>query len=390
MKKLGFLPMLALGILLAGVVLVVENLEFKQETRTRAQQEGQLYYQTDFTNLDGWEVRERDGKVEASDSWVHLSATNAPRYPVIARWNEFGGSSDKFIPATGDFRIEIKFKYKKPQNVAGYGVSSWGSAWCENAGFANNFKEFFGFTWHKTEGLQLTLFGKTKKLAADINEHVWEVSKTGTNWEVKLDNQSQLTGTDSNSTKCPYPDSLRFGDPTKQTAGIWPELFIDYVKVFTVGVTPSPSPTPSGLPTPTPSGTPTPTPSGSATPSPSPSGATLNFKARFTGLTEDKRSLKVTLTAKNTSWTQEAVTQSNGTYSGISLVGLTVGQTYDFVLSAHPYLIAKKSLTITTGVNPSSGFLDFGELKTGDLNKDNEINGLDWSLMKMSFGRSGE
>jgi hypothetical protein len=389
MKKLGFFPMLTLGILLAGVVLVVENISFRQETRKEAvgDDQWQIYYETDFNNLNGWEVRERDGAVEIVDGWVRLKSS-AKKYPVIGRWNGIENGSSSFIPTLGDFKIQARFRYNRPQNLAGYGVSQWASAWCENAGFDNNFKEFFGFTWHKSEGLELRLFNKTQKLEADTEIHLWEVIKSGNNWTVKIDEETKLTGTDPNETKCPYPDSLRFGDPTVQTAGIWPELLVDYVKVLTESVTPSPSPTTSGSPTPTATGTPT--PSGSATPSPSPSGATLNFKAHFTGLAEDKQSLKVKLTAKNTSWTGEAVTQSNGTYSGLSLSGLTVGQSYDLVLSVHPYLTAKKSLTISSGVNPSSGFLDFGTLKTGDLNQDNEINGLDWSLMKIYFGQSGE
>jgi hypothetical protein len=48
-------------------------------------------------------------------------------------------------------------------------------------------------------------------------------------------------------------------------------------------------------------------------------------------------------------------------------------------------------LTITAGQNPpAGGYLDFGLLKAGDLNGDDQINGLDWSLLKNQYGESGQ
>ncbi len=384
-KKLGFYQMLTFGVLLAGLILVVENRGARQEIRKKAQDgQWEIYYETDFNNLNGWEVRERGGEAKIVNGWARLKSSGK-RYPVIGRWNGIENGSGSFIPTSGDFKIQIRFRYNRPQSVAGYGVSQWSSAWCENAGFDYNFKEFFGVTWHKSLGLELRLFKKTKKLTVDTKVHTLEVTKVGDNWKLKIDGQAKLTGVDPKKNKCPYPDSLRFGDPTIQgDAGVWPVLLVDWVKVYKKGVGPSPSPSGS----PGPSGSPEPSPSGS--PVPPSDGTTLNFKARFTGLEEDKQSLKTTLTAKNTGWEQSVVAQNDGAYSGLSLSGLTVGEAYDFILDAHPYLTAKKSLTIKEGVNPSSGYLDFGELKTGDLKPDNEINGIDWSLMKMYFGQSGE
>ncbi|NIO18959.1 hypothetical protein GTN42_05900, partial [bacterium] len=48
-------------------------------------------------------------------------------------------------------------------------------------------------------------------------------------------------------------------------------------------------------------------------------------------------------------------TENDGTHSGLSLNGLTVGETYEFILNAHPFLTKKETLTISEGANPSSG-----------------------------------
>ena len=216
--------MLALGILLAGVVLVVENLEFKQETRTKASTtfEWQLYYQTNFNNLDGWDVNEREGEVTVTNGWARLRSSGR-KYPVISRRNDMGG----LLPASEDFKIETKIRFNKPSGVAGYGVSGWGGRDC-----GGNFKEFFGLTWHKSNGFELRLFNKTRKLPADTNVHVLELIKAGSRWTVKLDGNVQLTGSDPNPGSCPRPNSFYFGDPTTQEEAIWPILLIDYFKVF--------------------------------------------------------------------------------------------------------------------------------------------------------------
>lgn len=134
------------------------------------------------------------------------------------------------------------------------------------------------------------------------------------------------------------------------------------------GISPSPSPTPTQLP------------------------INLNLKAKFGGATEDQNFLvKILVTGSN--FFDQIMMKDNTIYQNLLLEGLSLDrdQPYEFILSAFPFLSTKKSLTIKEGANPkNSPALDFEELKTGDLNGDNQINGLDWSLMKTNFGERGE
>jgi len=139
---------------------------------------------------------------------------------------------------------------------------------------------------------------------------------------------------------------------------------------------------------------PTPTVTGAAvtpslTPTPVVTENYLNFKVRFEGLPEDKQSKLVTITIPG-KIERKVVVKEDGTYLNFSLDELKVGESYSIFLSSHPFLTVKKSLTVLSGRNPASGFFDFGTLKSGDLNGDNQVNGLDWSIMKLNYGESGE
>jgi len=144
--------------------------------------------------------------------------------------------------------------------------------------------------------------------------------------------------------------------------------------------TPGPSPT-SGL-------SPTPTP----LPTPIPEENVLYFKVRFdiVSLTGQPEGFLFTLKALGTDFSKNVIVPKSGEEVAVSLAGLEEGQTYDLVLCSHGFLSAKRTLTINSGRNPAEGSLDFGFLKIGDLNKDNQINALDWSWMKLNYGSSGE
>lgn len=115
----------------------------------------------------------------------------------------------------------------------------------------------------------------------------------------------------------------------------------------------------------------------------------LFIKADFEGLPEDSRDVAVTIRTGN-NYSQTVVLSKEGKSGPIPAIGLTVGQDYDFILSSWGFLSVRKSHKLLAGRNPASGFLDFGTLRTGDLNGDNQVNGLDWSLMKLNFGENGQ
>ncbi|MBI3486091.1 hypothetical protein HY025_04080 [Candidatus Daviesbacteria bacterium] len=76
---------------------------------------------------------------------------------------------------------------------------------------------------------------------------------------------------------------------------------------------------------------------------------------------------------------------ADGSYSGLSLAGLTIGNTYLAYLKG-PAQIASSSAFV---VQPASANLNSGTpltLLTGDLNEDNIINSLDYGLAKNNFG----
>lgn len=122
-----------------------------------------------------------------------------------------------------------------------------------------------------------------------------------------------------------------------------------------------------------------------------PAESSLFFKVKFQGLPESNYPpMGVSLKAKGTNFEKFVILSEKGESGEISLEGLQPEKTYDFLLSCWGFLTSKKTLTLKKGRNPDSGYLDFGTLKAGDLNGDDQINGLDWSLMKMYYGSSGD
>jgi len=145
-----------------------------------------------------------------------------------------------------------------------------------------------------------------------------------------------------------------------QKLPVMPQVFVEY---------PADSASPSHSPSISPS------PSASVSPG-------LTIKATFQGLPiEFKNAIAVTLSAKNTDWTKVFTLNSDGTFTSLDLTGLDTTKTYDFILWGHPFLQVKK--TIDLSKNPQT--VDFGELKTGDLDKSNQVNSLDWSLMVQNY-----
>ena len=152
-------------------------------------------------------------------------------------------------------------------------------------------------------------------------------------------------------------------------------------------------PTSTQMPTSTPILQPSSTPTATPSPTPTliPTTPILFFKAQFQGFSAGNQpKMRVSLSAAGTSFSQAVILSEKGESEAVILSGLTASQTYQFLLSGPGFLTAKKSLTISAGRNPSSGFLDFGTLKTGDLNADDQVNGLDWSWMKGNYGDTGE
>ena len=155
------------------------------------------------------------------------------------------------------------------------------------------------------------------------------------------------------------------------------------------GVTPSSDVTNvPGEPTPTPDSDEIPKPSTEPEPVPVYS-ENLFIKADFEGLSDDSRDVAVTIRTGE-DYSQTVVLSKEGESGPIPAIGLTIGQDYDFILSSWGFLSVRKSHKLLAGRNPASGFLDFGTLRTGDLNGDNQVNGLDWSLMKLNFGADGQ
>ncbi len=126
------------------------------------------------------------------------------------------------------------------------------------------------------------------------------------------------------------------------------------------------------------------------TTTPGPGSQVLYFKTKFEGFSfGNQPKMLTTIKVSGLNFSQTLVLPENGESPGIE-IPITAGRSYDFLLSAPGFLTAKKSLSINSGRNPASGFLDFGTLKSGDLNDDNQINGLDWSWMKLNYGENGE
>lgn len=169
------------------------------------------------------------------------------------------------------------------------------------------------------------------------------------------------------------------------TTALWDDLTVEVFPEIsplpTVAQTTC-TPTPTGLPSATPTLTPTPTPTAAAF---------LFLRVGFEGFPDFKsEKMSLNLKAKGTDFSRSFVLAEDGFSDIIPLNGLIPGQSYDFLLSSFGYLTAEMSLTLTQGGNPPTDYYDFGILSVGDLNGDDQVNGLDWSLLKMNYGENGE
>jgi Zn-dependent metalloprotease len=166
-------------------------------------------------------------------------------------------------------------------------------------------------------------------------------------------------------------------------------------------LTPTPTSTvtptfPPGTPTPTFTPTPQPTysprPTATITPTLSPGEPVMFLKVNVAGALEDSQPpILITLIAKGVNFSSSFILPPKGLKEDFRLIGLTPGKTYDFLLSSPGYLTLKKQdIILREGRNPLGDYLDFGTLRPGDINLDNQINGLDWSFMHENFGSEGE
>jgi len=159
---------------------------------------------------------------------------------------------------------------------------------------------------------------------------------------------------------------------------------------------PEPSVTQGGATaTPTRTASPTPTSGANLTPTPSPTpgqpgSLTLVVAARVQGFDANHQPQALaTIKAKNTSFSKTFILPESGVSEEIDLTGLQAGQNYDFVFTIWGFLTIKKNITLVAGRNPDIGEYLLGTFKTGDLNGDNQVNGLDYSLMKLGYGQNG-
>jgi len=158
-----------------------------------------------------------------------------------------------------------------------------------------------------------------------------------------------------------------------------------FLKIPALAALPSPSVSPPISPSPSPTSGPTPTPTPTGEP-----GFFLDFKANFGEFSQEKNFL-IKIFVSGTNFSNQILTKSNFIYRNLSIEGLNPGQNYQFSLFSFPFLAAQKELTTQPGKNPNNAdYLDFSQLKIGDLNLDNQVNGLDWSLMKLNYGDTGE
>ena len=145
--------------------------------------------------------------------------------------------------------------------------------------------------------------------------------------------------------------------------------------------------------TPAPTLTPAATPTLTLTPTPVVSQASINFKVAFQGFNSAERpDFLVTLKIKGTDYEKEIPYPAGAEAVTASLTNsdFVKGRNYDLLLSSWGFLTLKVSGDIYPGCNPANGYFDFGTFKAGDLNGDNQINGLDWSLMKSHYGETGD
>lgn len=119
-------------------------------------------------------------------------------------------------------------------------------------------------------------------------------------------------------------------------------------------------------------------------------GPTLKFALKIQGRPENNQSAKtfigvaqgkpVQMPQYLLSFTVD--TPVTGIYSGLSLAGLTVGEQYTAYIKGPAQIVSSAEFTLKT--NESD--LGLVSLKTGDLNDDNAINNLDYSIIKSLYG----
>ncbi len=99
----------------------------------------------------------------------------------------------------------------------------------------------------------------------------------------------------------------------------------------------------------------------------------------------------VTLRVLDNTFEATANVDITGQYNGLSMSALSFGQSYDFLLSIPGFLDkrATQPLTVSGGVNPANGYLDFGDLLAGDINDDNSVNSFDLALLYQSWRQEG-
>lgn len=132
------------------------------------------------------------------------------------------------------------------------------------------------------------------------------------------------------------------------------------------------------------------TPSVSPTPTGQQANSFLNLKAGFQAAFTNQ-SLLAKLVARGTDFVTHTILINQQILQNLPLPGLAANQNYDLSLFSVPFLSSKRALNLKTGANPSAvDVLEFGTLRTGDLNGDDQINGIDWSLMKLNYGQTGE
>lgn len=139
----------------------------------------------------------------------------------------------------------------------------------------------------------------------------------------------------------------------------------------------------TATPTPTPTLTPTPGP----TSTPGPDTAQFKVKVGFLGRSDNDWKEKVEVCLKEKSNCQEVQLDDNGLSPKLSFDSITSGQTYTIQVKRKTYLSVAKQQTLNSGDN---GTVDMGKMPAGDLDANNQINSLDWSIMKLNFGKDGQ
>lgn len=134
------------------------------------------------------------------------------------------------------------------------------------------------------------------------------------------------------------------------------------------------------------------TPQATSTPSPTspPAGfdnAQLQVKVGFLGRNDGNWKETIKLCLEGTSLCHQVDLDDNGFSSAFSFDSIAAGQTYNLQAKKKGYLSISKQQILNAGDN---GTIDMGQMPSGDLNVDDQINSLDWSWMKLNFGKMGE